>query len=188
MLKSVVKGLQYVNFVDESFLPEFMQFQIKKIPIYDKIEEVNPSFIVCFVDQSNKILAEKSLKGEKELVALINSTISHEMRNPLNIVINHTQIIKDKISKFFKFFETISGQVDKTSKRIIQEFHTHISRSNDICCYSSDKLILNIEAQRTITYVFHSSLFILDQNNQSSIRSEENDFRFVYAFTGSRKI
>lgn len=49
-LKSIVKGLQYVNFVDENFLPTFKQFQLKKIAIYDKINEVNPSFILCFVD------------------------------------------------------------------------------------------------------------------------------------------
>jgi hypothetical protein len=95
LLKSIVKGLSYINHVDEGFLPSFKQFQIKKIPIYGRtIEVINPSFILCFVDQSNKILAENSIKGENELVALINSTISHEMRNPLNIVINHCKIIK----------------------------------------------------------------------------------------------
>ena len=97
------------------------------------------------MDQSNKILAENSLKGEKELVALINSTISHEMRNPLNIVINHTKIIKDKISKFYKFFETVRGQVDQATSAIMHEFYTQVAKSTDICCHSSDKLILNIE-------------------------------------------
>lgn len=144
-LKSIVKGLQYVNFVDENLLPTLKQFQLKKIAIYDKINELNPSFIICFVDQSNKILAENAMKGEKELVALINSTISHEMRNPLNIVINHTKIVKDKINKFQKFFETVKGQVDQAAERIMNEFYTHISKSIDICCHSSDKLILNIE-------------------------------------------
>ena len=51
LLKSIVKGLSYVNYVDEEFLPTFKQFQIKKFPIYgSKIEVINPSFILCFVD------------------------------------------------------------------------------------------------------------------------------------------
>ena len=75
------------------------------------IEVINPSFILCFVDQSNKILAENSIKGESELVALINSTISHEMRNPLNIVINHCKIIKHMSEQFANNLEAIKGQI-----------------------------------------------------------------------------
>lgn len=46
------------------------------------------SFILCFVDYSVQVLADKSIQGENELVSLINASISHEMRNPLNIITN----------------------------------------------------------------------------------------------------
>ena len=51
------------------------------------------SFILCFVDYSVQVLADKSIQGENELVSLINASISHEMRNPLNIITNQTEII-----------------------------------------------------------------------------------------------
>jgi len=59
-----------------------------------KEDELCPSFVLCFIDQTQKVLADNSIKGENQLVALINSTISHEMRNPLNVVINQCKITK----------------------------------------------------------------------------------------------
>ena len=47
--------------------------------------------MLAIVDISQKILYETS-KAQTELLSLINSTISHEMRNPLNSVINECQI------------------------------------------------------------------------------------------------
>jgi signal transduction histidine kinase len=78
------KNLNY--FFDDHDTPNFKEFKFKKILMRD--DEISPSFILCIIDESHKVLANNSIKGEKELVALINSTISHEMRNPLNVVIN----------------------------------------------------------------------------------------------------
>lgn len=49
--------------------------------------------MICFIDISQKILYDTS-KAEGEFLALINSTISHEMRNPLNSIINQCKIIQ----------------------------------------------------------------------------------------------
>jgi len=48
--------------------------------------------MLCFVDISQKILYDTS-KAESEMLSLINSTISHEMRNPLNSIINQCKIM-----------------------------------------------------------------------------------------------
>jgi len=39
-------------------------------------------------------------KAEGELLSLINSTISHEMRNPLNSIINQSRIFQILIAQF----------------------------------------------------------------------------------------
>lgn len=39
-------------------------------------------------------------KAEGELLSLINSTISHEMRNPLNSIINQCRIFQILIAQF----------------------------------------------------------------------------------------
>ena len=43
--------------------------------------------MLCMTDVSQLMLYD-SQKAESELLTLINSTISHEMRNPLNSIIN----------------------------------------------------------------------------------------------------
>ena len=72
--------------IDEEFVPKFKFFQIKK-SIIKTMGDNQEKQMICFVDISQKILYDSS-KAEKELLSLINSTISHEMRNPLNSVIN----------------------------------------------------------------------------------------------------
>ena len=47
--------------------------------------------MIVFNDMSQKILYDSS-KAEGDMLSLINSTISHEMRNPLNSIINQCKI------------------------------------------------------------------------------------------------
>ena len=42
------------------------------------------------VDISQKIMYEMAL-GEKRLFSLINATVSHEMRNPINSIMSQVQ-------------------------------------------------------------------------------------------------
>ena len=69
--------------IKEEFLPSFKFFQFKK----SRIRGDKQKQMLCFIDISQKILYDTS-KAEGELLTLINSTISHEMRNPLNSIIN----------------------------------------------------------------------------------------------------
>jgi signal transduction histidine kinase len=48
--------------------------------------------MLMFSDISQKILYDTS-KAEGEFLSLINSTVSHEMRNPLNTIINQCHIM-----------------------------------------------------------------------------------------------
>jgi len=77
--------------VDEEYVPKFRFFQIKSSNIKTPTNEGN-KVMICFVDISQKILYDTS-KAEGELLSLINSTISHEMRNPLNSIINQCKIM-----------------------------------------------------------------------------------------------
>jgi hypothetical protein len=88
---NLVKGLKCMRGIDEEFLPTFKFFQFKKSKIKDTLND-SESYMLCFSDISQKILYDTS-KAEGELLSLINSTISHEMRNPLNSIINQCKII-----------------------------------------------------------------------------------------------
>jgi signal transduction histidine kinase len=78
--------------MEDEFVPKFSFFQFKKCRVYDSMNQ-SYKFMLCFSDISQKILYDTS-KAEGELLSLINSTISHEMRNPLNSIINQCTIME----------------------------------------------------------------------------------------------
>lgn len=73
--------------IDYEYLPRFNFFQFKKSLISVDADQSNSKFMLNFHDISSKIMYDTT-KAESELLTLINSTISHEMRNPLNSIIN----------------------------------------------------------------------------------------------------
>jgi signal transduction histidine kinase len=87
----IIKNLPSMKNIDEEFIPKFKFIQIKKSYIKSHDGKVD-RIMLCFIDISQKILYDTS-KAEGEFLTLINSTISHEMRNPLNSIINQCKII-----------------------------------------------------------------------------------------------
>jgi len=85
-IQDSIRELRCTKGIEDEFLPQFKFFQIKKSRIRSGDEEPS-KIMLCFSDISQKILYDTS-RSEKELLSLINSTISHEMRNPLNSIIN----------------------------------------------------------------------------------------------------
>lgn len=57
--------------------------------------------MISFIDISRKILYDTS-KAESDLLCLINSTMSHEMRNPLNSIISQCGIMETILMNFEK--------------------------------------------------------------------------------------
>lgn len=54
------------------------------------------------IDVSTDILYERA-NGEKQLLAMVNATVSHEMRNPINSI-NSQNIKQDQINEKFKMY------------------------------------------------------------------------------------
>ena len=81
--------------------------------------------MLCFNDISQKILYDTS-KAEGELLTLINSTISHEMRNPLNSIINQCSIM-EQLSFTFKGLlndikEIVNNNLYEEMNEIFEEY------------------------------------------------------------------
>ena len=102
-LDMIISGLKCMRGIDDDYIPKFKFFQFKKSLLKDK-EEGNDHVMLCFSDLSQKILYDTS-KAEGELLSLINSTISHEMRNPLNSIINQCKIIYAMCMQFKMILE-----------------------------------------------------------------------------------
>lgn len=83
-----MKGIQKEN------LPNFQFFQIKRG--LSKTHDGKVMFTLQFVDISSKIFYD-DVKAQEEFTSLINSTISHEMRNPLNSIVSETKVQEENI-------------------------------------------------------------------------------------------
>jgi len=69
--------------------------------------------MISFTDISQKILYDTS-KAEGELLSLINSTISHEMRNPLNSIINQCTILAAMGKQFIQILSNSEAYIPST--------------------------------------------------------------------------
>lgn len=150
-----------------------------------KEDEISPSFVLCFIDQTQRVLADNSIKGERQLVALINSTISHEMRNPLNVIINHCKITKILCDQFLRKMTKFSSATSDKVMEIIKKFHGSIQASAIVGSNSSEILALNIEDMLTFSHLKSKTFFKNDVNFNISnlikecvkIQSHQSDSR-----------
>ncbi len=83
--------------ISRDFLPSFLYFQIKRCTRIN--EKGIKKHTLQFIDISAKIFYD-DIKAQEEFVSLINSTISHEMKNPLNSIVNECIIQNDNIKLF----------------------------------------------------------------------------------------
>jgi signal transduction histidine kinase len=60
-----------------------MKLRDNPIEFDDQIDSNEPEIMVQLIDISQKIFMDQ-LSMERQQMALMNSTVSHEMRNPLN--------------------------------------------------------------------------------------------------------
>lgn len=93
--------------IDKEKMPKFKYFQIKKSFVKGETEKS----MLSFIDISRKILYDTS-KAESDLLSLINSTMSHEMRNPLNSIISQCGIMESILMEFEKVLDRLSFSIE----------------------------------------------------------------------------
>lgn len=76
---------------------------------------LNQNYVLEIVDISDKIMYQMA-KGEQTLLSLINATVSHEMRNPINSI--HVQVVEmcslnDQLSEMIDSLTPISLKKQK---------------------------------------------------------------------------
>mmetsp|Transcript_12541 Transcript_12541/g.21114 ORF Transcript_12541/g.21114 Transcript_12541/m.21114 type:complete len:408 (-) Transcript_12541:644-1867(-) len=84
----------------------------KKVRVVDQRRQT----MIQIIDFSQKILCEKA-NARNELLSLINATVSHEMRNPLNSIVNQNlhlantlALLGDKATQIDQLFARIARQ------------------------------------------------------------------------------
>ena len=80
------------------------------------------------------------------MLSLINSSISHEMRNPLNSIINECKIMEILIANLAEIMKAIKHILSNVNVfDQIQDIIEKIMRGNNVQTSSSQLLLLNVE-------------------------------------------
>ena len=85
-IQKILMGCHLFTDLDKNMVPTYKFFQIKR-SMSQTTEEDKNRHTLQFIDISAKIFYD-DIKAQEEFVSLGTSTISHEMRNPLNSIIS----------------------------------------------------------------------------------------------------
>ena len=131
-LRDAIKSAPNMKEIPNSYLPSFQLFQIKKGITMSK--DGKKRCTLQFIDISKQIFYS-DIKAQEEYASLMNSTVSHEMRNPLNSIINQCLIQENSLREMSKL--KLGKKVDK--------FLKEIEMSNNIQKNSSQMLLFHVE-------------------------------------------
>lgn len=89
-------------------LKRYVQLLVKKFYIDDEEQK-----LLQIIDISKSVLYNKA-KAKSEVMALMNATVSHEMRNPLNSILNQCAQFRFQLSQLKSFVD----KFDQTYKHV----------------------------------------------------------------------
>ena len=124
---------------DVEIVPTYKFFQIKKslIPNSNRM-------LIQFIDISAKIFYD-DVKAQEEYMNITTSSMSHEMRNPLNAIIAQCTVLALIILDLAAFILRIHHKLSADELVIANTIQDKISRSVEIMKTSSQLLLFNVE-------------------------------------------
>lgn len=131
-IRDAIQHAPIMNGIPSSRIPSFQLFQIKKSETVSK--EGIQRCTLQFIDISKEIFYD-DIKAQEDYATLMNSNISHEMRNPLNSIINQCLIQENNLLRMRKL------NISEKYERFIHE----IEQSNIIQRNSSQLLLFHVE-------------------------------------------
>ena len=141
--KDQIKDLQAMKNVNLEHMATFKFFKVSKSQV-QILEGESTKYMLAFVDISQKILYNTA-KAQTELLSLINSTISHEMRNPLNSIINECKIQQIMIFSLQQLMSTCQQMMPPDIFSQTVDVIQKLMRGNKVQKSSSELLMLNVE-------------------------------------------
>ena len=114
-------------------------FQIKKT-----LSTKTQRLILQLIDISPKIFYD-DMKAQEEYMNITTSTISHEMRNPLNSIIAQSEIMLGIVDAVRDFIRSIKNVISSDALKRIKTIKTNIRESAEVMSSSAQILTFNVE-------------------------------------------
>ena len=138
-----------------------------KMSVVDHQQET----VIRFIDISSKILYD-SLNTERKYMTYMNSTISHEMRNPLNSICTQIEIMTKTLEEITNFRIVIKDQISVEQMQRINSIGDTFGSSVSTCNSACKMLMFNVEDILALPQLKdgHFTKNIQDTNLSSAIR------------------
>ena len=96
------------------------------------------------IDMSGQILLE-SINTERTYLTYMNSTVSHEMRNPLNAICSQMLVLEELVKDMENFKLKIKEKLNEQELIEIEDLQDDIANCTNVCLSSCKLLSFNVE-------------------------------------------
>ena len=120
-------------------VPKYKFFQIKKSQIPN-----SKRLLLQFIDISAKIFYD-DLKAQEEYMNITTSSVSHEMRNPLNSIIAQCTIMFMILAELLAFINAIRHKLTPAELEQLTSIRERLEKSVTIMKTSAQLLMFNVE-------------------------------------------
>ena len=100
--------------------------------------------IFQFIDLSAKIFYD-DMKAQEEYMNITTSTISHEMRNPLNAIMSQCYILEHNVKDLENFIRKVSHKLSSEELQELKRIKEQLAQSCSVMKTSSQMLMFNVE-------------------------------------------
>ena len=122
---------------------KYFQFQITNLK-----EQEDDSIMIQIINVSNNIFLGRE-KTQNELLNLINATMSHELRNPLNSMCAQ----KVKVSYILKQLKEFALKLKSDLKTEVEKLINKLGESNEINNSSTDIMVYIIQNMQDYAHI-----------------------------------
>ena len=128
-------------FVDQELeiVPKYKFFQIKKSKIKN-----SDRLLLQFIDIDGKIFYD-DVKAQEEYMNITTSTISHEMRNPLNSIMAQCLILAGFCLQLLAIFTRVAHRLTREELAEMTEIVENMQEGVGIMKTSAQLLLFNVE-------------------------------------------
>lgn len=129
--------------MDLDFIPKYKLFQFKKSETWDTFH-TQKRHTLQLIDISSDLFFD-DIKAQEEYMNITTSSISHEMRNPLNSIISQCKIQASNIRDLTKLIDKLRAKLTPNELSELETIRDNLKQSNDTQKTSSQMLLFNVE-------------------------------------------
>ena len=149
-IQEVLQACSPFRDFDKKLIPTYKYFQVKR----NTVETINRTkrHPLQLIDISAKVFYD-DMRAQEEYMNITSSSISHEMRNPLNSILGQCKIQETKVTELLKLIDRIQHKLSPQELQEARAIQNSFKKSNRIQQTSSKQLLFQVESMLGIAQI-----------------------------------